>query len=129
MEHCVAHLSRHRSLPCSFNVSDAATGGTTDYSYHKAGITYSYTPELRGGSFNPDPNQIEPAWTEFWAASIAMIEAIEQLHVQPPGDEPNSNTRSGAPRTCDTKPTRLYCDITLMYHGVLTIYSIVMRLG
>ena len=96
MEHCVAHLSRHRSLPYSFNVSDAATGGTTDYSYHKAGITYSYTPELRGGSFNPDRRQIEPAWTEFWAASVAMIEAIEQ-ELSTTG--PSATTHTSVPRT------------------------------
>ena len=71
-------ITPHRSLHCSYFASDAATGTTIEYSYYEAGITYSYTPELRGGSFNPDRRQIEPAWTEFWAASVAMIEAIEQ---------------------------------------------------
>ena len=59
-------------------VSDSATGHTFGYAYQQAGITYSYTPELRGESFNPDRGQIEPSWTEFWAGSVAMIEAIKQ---------------------------------------------------
>ena len=59
--------------------SGAASGGALDWVYAKAGIKYSYTPELRDqGTFGfiLPPNQIIPSGQETFEAINVMAEAI-----------------------------------------------------
>ena len=53
--------------------SDAATGITCDFGYTGAGIKYSYTPELKGPRFDPNPSAIQPAFEEFFAGVVAAL--------------------------------------------------------
>ena len=62
---------------CFFSRSDAATGITCDFAYTNAGIKYAYTPELRGPGFDPEPENIEPAFREFFAGVVASLQEIE----------------------------------------------------
>ncbi|CAD5124706.1 DgyrCDS12968 [Dimorphilus gyrociliatus] len=59
------------------------SGTLVDYVKEKAGVKYSYTPELRGPGFDPSRDQIQPSYNEFWNGFkklIAEIEAIEGLN-------------------------------------------------
>ena len=56
--------------------SDPASGGTVDYA-HTVGSEYSYTPELRGNSFNPPATQIQPAFEETWDGIVALVYETE----------------------------------------------------
>ena len=58
---------------------DPASGGTSDYAYGAAGIKYTFTPELRGPGFDPEPENIDPGWREFWAGCKAMVAEIENI--------------------------------------------------
>ena len=57
-------------------ILDEANGITSDYTY-SVGIKYSYTPELRGDSFDPPPEEIQPSFDEVWAGLVAMYNEIE----------------------------------------------------
>jgi len=56
-----------------------ASGGTDDYVKVVGGIKYSFTPELRGGGFNPPKSQIEPSFQEMWNGIVAMIKEIKNV--------------------------------------------------
>lgn len=43
------------------------------------GIKYSFTPELRGGGFNPDKSQIELSFQEMWNGIVAMIAEMKAV--------------------------------------------------
>lgn len=50
-----------------------------DFVKEKAGVKYSYTPELRGPGFNPPKNQIQPSYEEFWNGFKKLITEIEAI--------------------------------------------------
>jgi len=55
-----------------------ASGITMDYSKGVGGVKYTFTPELRGGSFIVAAAQIQPSYVEVWNGVLALIRAIEQ---------------------------------------------------
>ncbi|CAD5116369.1 DgyrCDS5267 [Dimorphilus gyrociliatus] len=56
-----------------------ASGATMDYAYDKAGITYAFTPELRGPGFDPPASAIQLSFQEVWNGVVATIAKIEEL--------------------------------------------------
>lgn len=56
---------------------DSTTGSTMDWA-RKAGVKYSFTPELRGGWFEVDPEEISKSLQEFTSGAIKMAEAVEE---------------------------------------------------
>ena len=60
-------------------ISDPASGLTIEYAYSPGGAKYSYTPELRGRSFNPPTSDIGPSDNEFYAAVVAQMAKIEEI--------------------------------------------------
>ena len=60
---------------------DAASGGAFDWAKGKAGIKYSFAPELRPatarqGGFILPPSQIVPNGQEIWAAFVAIADSL-----------------------------------------------------
>ena len=55
---------------------DASPGGTLDFAKAKAGVKYSFTPELRGTSFILPPEQIIPSGLETFEAVNVIAEII-----------------------------------------------------
>ncbi len=63
-------------------IVDSTRGTTADYAYGQVGVTYAYTPELRGPGFNPGTSAIPTSFEENWNALVAMMTAInESMHV------------------------------------------------
>ncbi len=48
-----------------------------DYVKEKAGVKYTFTPELRGPGFNPPTSAIQLSFEEMWNGIVAMVEEIE----------------------------------------------------
>ena len=66
---------------------DPASGGTGDFARGVAGVTFSFTPELRDRGENGIPyifvapiTEIEPAYQETWNGFIAMMDGIEEYN-------------------------------------------------
>jgi len=57
----------------------AASGSTVDYVKAKAGVKYSFTPELRGTDFVIDPSEIDRSYNEIYNGMVAMIDAISTI--------------------------------------------------
>ena len=57
---------------------DETTGSTEDYAKAVSGVVYTFCPELRGGGFVVNKNQIEPSFREFYNGIYAMVKQIEE---------------------------------------------------
>lgn len=58
-----------------------ASGNAQDYSKASAGVTFTFTPELRGTNFIISPANITPSFQEVWNGVAAAIGAIENVNV------------------------------------------------
>jgi len=70
-----------------------ASGVSVDSMYANKGIVFSYTPEVRGSSFQPPASNIMPSNLELWAGMIAQIECVSFFKANPkatvyPGSAP-----------------------------------------
>ena len=61
-----------------FDVSDPVTGSTSDYSFAKQGIKYSWAIEVAGWFTDPD-TKIAPVFKQFWRALVASTNEIENI--------------------------------------------------
>ena len=68
-------------------VSDPASGSTCDFARGVAGVTFSFTPELRDRganglpySFVPPKTEIQPAFEETWNGFVAMMDGIDEYN-------------------------------------------------
>jgi len=52
------------------------TGGTDDWAKARAGVKYTFCPELRGRDFVVNRSQIEPSFRELWNGIYAMVNQI-----------------------------------------------------
>ena len=57
---------------------DPASGLTLEYAKEKGGTKFTFTPELRGGRFDPPASEIGPSEQEFWSAMVAQMDAIAE---------------------------------------------------
>lgn len=59
-----------------FRVSDASSGGSTDWMMATAGMPYTFVPELRGSGFDVSPSLIPLSVNEMWNGLVAMMDEI-----------------------------------------------------
>ena len=57
-------------------ITDETTGGTDDWAKARAGVKYTFCPELRGRDFVVNRSQIEPSFRELWNGIYAMVNQI-----------------------------------------------------
>jgi len=57
----------------------AASGSTMDYVKARAGVKYTFTPELRGDNFIISPAEVHPSFEEIWNGVKAMVYQIEAV--------------------------------------------------
>jgi len=76
-----------------FRVIYQASGVSVDSMYANKGIVFSYTPEVRGTSFQPPASNIMPSNLELWAGMIAQVECVSFFK-----KNPDSNVYPGSER-------------------------------
>ena len=60
-------------------MTDPASGASDDWYRGAMGVRFSYTLELRGGSFLVSKSQIIPSGEEIWAGSKVMFRKMIDL--------------------------------------------------
>ena len=51
-----------------------------DYMKGVAGIKYTFTLELRGGSHTPPDTEIQPSYEEVWNGIVAMVDKLTEMN-------------------------------------------------
>ena len=61
-----------------WNFADATTGATDDWAKGRAGVKYSFNPELRS-TFIAPVSEIEPSFREVWRGIVFLMDQIEEI--------------------------------------------------
>lgn len=56
-----------------------AAGASDDFFYFEYDVIYSYTVEMRGSSFQPPPENIDPSNREIFAATVEQLDCIRHI--------------------------------------------------
>lgn len=83
-----------------------AAGSSVDYMYAELDVIYSYTAEVRGTSFQPATNQIEPSNIELFEAMIASLTCIAKAEALPLTVTTPDDVKVSSPE--DTPPCKYF---------------------